>query len=365
VKLLAVSHTGLHSGAEAVLLRTAVAARDTGWEVVVATPAGEFDARATRATFAVVRLPELKMQGGSRAAAAAGLAFRAMAAARVLRAAAADADLVLANGLLALPSIRFSRTRAPVAWLVHDVLHQRKQLLTLRLGGSAVALAIAVSEATAEPLRRAHVPTVVVRNGTAWPPPHPPMSPEQPPVVGSAALLVAWKGQDVLLEAMARIDRPDVVLELAGGFFPGDEAYVAALRQRAEEPGLRGRVRFLGHVDDVLERVRHWTVAVSASVEPEAAPLAVLEAMSVGVPVVGTAHGGTMEVLGDAGLLVTPGDPGELAAAIGRLLDDPGFRARCSAAGTAAIAAGLTLDRWATEIIETMESVAATRHSRP
>ena len=98
-------------------------------------------------------------------------------------------------------------------------------------------------------------------------------------------------------------------------------------------------MRFLGHVADPLARLRRWSVAVSASIDPEAGPLTALEAMSVGVPFVATDHGGVTEVLGDAGLLVPPGDADALADAITRLLDDAELRARCHAAGPPAIVA--------------------------
>jgi glycosyltransferase involved in cell wall biosynthesis len=58
-----------------------------------------------------------------------------------------------------------------------------------------------------------------------------------------------------------------------------------------------------------------------------------LEAMSIGLPFVATRHGGVMEVLHDAGLLVSPGDTDALAHALGRLLDDAELRRRCRAAG--------------------------------
>ena len=72
--------------------------------------------------------------------------------------------------------------------------------------------------------------------------------------------------------------------------------------------------------------------------------------MSVGVPVVGTDHGGTSEVLGDAGLLVPPRDPVAMAAAIERLLAEPDLRRRCADAGPRTVAAALTLEHWADEL---------------
>jgi glycosyltransferase involved in cell wall biosynthesis len=138
--------------------------------------------------------------------------------------------------------------------------------------------------------------------------------------VGQAALLVAWKGQAVVLDAVALL--PEIRCELAGGTLPTTEAYRDALTARAAQPDLAGRVRFLGHVD-AIDTMRGWDVAVLASTSPEAGPLAVLEAMSLGLPVVATDHGGSAELLADGcGILVPPGDPAALAKGIAQALDD-------------------------------------------
>ena len=153
--------------------------------------------------------------------------------------------------------------------------------------------------------------------------------------------------------------RTDVVLDLVGGSFPKDGPYVAALQERASQPDLAGRVRFVGYVPDVLSRVRTWAVGVSASVDPEAGPLALLEYLSVGVPAVATAHGGSAEVLGDAGILVPPRDPDALAEAIERLLDDEELRRRCAEAGPKVIERGdLTVASSNRKTIEALAELA-------
>ena len=121
--------------------------------------------------------------------------------------------------------------------------------------------------------------------------------------------------------------------------------YAAALRRRAAAPDLADRVRFLGFRPDPLSDIRRWTIAVSASVAPEALGLSTLEAMSVGVPVVGTALGATPDVLGDAGLLVPPADPVALAAALRTLVQDPDLWRRCARAGPARVADHYRSDR--------------------
>ena len=247
-------------------------------------------------------IPELKLPGGPRLFGAAVSGTRSTVAAARLRAAARDADAVLATGLFALPALRLARLRAPVAWLAQDVVTRRDAALLVRAGRPAIDRALAVSEAVAAPLRQAGLAVTVVRNGTRWP--VEPARPGAEPVVGCVGLLTPIKGQLELLEAVARLGRGDVTVDLVGGRFPKDGPYVARLEARAGRPDLAGRVTIDGHCDDPLDRIRHWAVATAPSIVPEAGPLSVLEAMSVGVPVVATDTGGPREYIGNAGLLV-------------------------------------------------------------
>jgi glycosyltransferase involved in cell wall biosynthesis len=360
LRLVALSHTSLVSGAEAVLLRVLRAARDDGWDVACLAPPGAFSDQLRAEGIAHGRSPDLKLAAGPRALGV-GLALaRSVVAASRLRRAAAGADLVLVNSILALPALRFARLDVPTAWLVHDVIHRRDWLAYLRAFAGGVDEAIAVSDAAAGPVRGAGIKTRVVRHGVRWPVEPAPVTRDGPPVVGCTALLTSWKGQDVLLEAVARLRRRDIRVELVGGSFPKDAAYVERLRARAAEPDLAGRVSFVGHVDDVLARVRTWSIGVSASVDPEAGPLSVLEYMSVGVPTVATAHGGSVELVDGAGLLVPPGDAGALAESIDRLLDDPALYRRCSEAGPRAIETGeLTEDRFRRAVVLALREIAS------
>jgi GT2 family glycosyltransferase/glycosyltransferase involved in cell wall biosynthesis len=338
-RVLAVVPGGQVSGAEMVLLRDLTAARMQGWGVRCACTDGPLVDELIDAGIAQVPIPDLRLPDGPRAIGFARVAIRTLLAARHLRRIARRDEIVLANGVNTLPALRFAGLRSRTVFFAHDVLVREDRLRIARFGAAVIDVAVAVSDAVAAPLRAMGIPTVVVHNGTAWPvEPAPDVAPS-PPVVGCSALLTEWKGQHVLLEAMTRVARPDAVLELMGATLPKDGDYAAALERRAAEPDLAGRVRFLGHIADPLARLRHWSVAVSASIDPEAGPLTALEAMSVGVPFVATDHGGVTEVLGDAGLLVPPGDADALADAINRLLDDTELRARCQAAGPPAIVA--------------------------
>jgi glycosyltransferase involved in cell wall biosynthesis len=364
-RLLAVNHTGLHSGAEVVLLRMLQGALARGWEVRAAAPRGPLASSMAARDIATVRLPELKLPRGPRATAALRVAARSVIAAARLRHASRRCDVVLVNGLLALPAVRLAKAagmRKPVVWLVHDIIRRRDWLAVLTVSRPAVTLAIAPSEAATRALRQRGIPVQVIRNGTPWPvQPRRPRRATGPVVIGMTALLTPGKGQDVLLEALARIPRQDVVLELVGGRFPKDGPFVERLRERANEDDLTDRVRFVGGIDDPLERMRDWQVAVLASRDPETAPLTVLEAMSLGLPVVATNHGGGPEVLDGAGLLVPPEDPDALATAIQRLLDDPELQSRCGAAGRAAVATGLTLDAQMRALLDVLAATALGR----
>jgi glycosyltransferase involved in cell wall biosynthesis len=151
-------------------------------------------------------------------------------------------------------------------------------------------------------------------------------------LVGTLTSFDPVKGLDVLLDAATALPQARLAL-----FGEGDSA---ALRKRARSLGLDGRVSFPGHVRarDALARMAVFVL----SSYMENAPLALLEAMAAGVPVVATRVGGVPELVPEGtGLLVPPGDPAALAAAIGRLLDDPELaRAQAEAARQHAEAGG-------------------------
>ena len=359
-RLLAVNHTGLVSGAERVLIRLLTGAKERGWATAAATPEGPL-ADEVRSESDHLPLPDLMLPSGLPPLAAGLLARRYVVAAQRLRQAGRNVDLIVANGLRVLPVLRLARPAAPVLWLAHSVVDRSKWRFVLSACAPVVDSAVAVSDAVRESIGDWQFPVRVVWNGTHWPVRPAGPRPAGPPVVGCASLLTSWKGQDVLLEAMARLGRDDVVLELAGGSFPKDAGYVASLHRRAAQPDLAGRVRFLGHLDDPVDRMRRWWAAVVPSVEPEAAPLVVLEAMSVGVPLVVTNHGGPVEVVGQAGLLVPPGEPDALARAIRALLDDSVLRRRCAEAGPRQVEEGLSLSRQLSALLDVVDSAAGVR----
>lgn len=105
------------------------------------------------------------------------------------------------------------------------------------------------------------------------------------------------------------------------------------LRAHADELGVTDSVLFAGSRPDVPALLPGLDVFTLSS-RQEGLPVALMEAMTSGLPAVVTRVGGMPEVLddGDQGLLVEPGDPAALAAALGRLADDRELRERLGAA---------------------------------
>lgn len=155
--------------------------------------------------------------------------------------------------------------------------------------------------------------------------------------VGIVGRLVAWKGQDLFLQAMQGVAGrwADVEFLVIGSAPPDAAPYERRLRELAGSPALAGRVRFTGFVADPLAVIRGLDLLVVASKTPEPFGLTVIEAMSAGVPVVAPAAGGPAETVEDqvTGLLVPPGDAGALQEAVEELLADPARRRRMGAAG--------------------------------
>ncbi len=151
------------------------------------------------------------------------------------------------------------------------------------------------------------------------------------PVIGSIARLNPEKDHTTLLHAFAilRGRDPSLRLVLAGG---GPER--ERLEQLAGSLGLDGAVEFLGHVEDVRPIHERLDVYVQSS-HVEGLPVAVLEALAAGLPVVAARVGGNEEAVidGVGGLLVPPRNPEAMAAAIARFLEDPELAARMGFAG--------------------------------
>jgi glycosyltransferase involved in cell wall biosynthesis len=154
--------------------------------------------------------------------------------------------------------------------------------------------------------------------------------PQDAPVVGSVANFKAAKDHATLLRAAALLRQAVPELRL---LLVGQGPLEAETRRLAAELGLQGAVVFAGFRTDARRLAAAFDVFALSSTY-EGLPIALIEAMALGRPAVVTRVGGTPEVVSDGaqGLLVPPRDPAALAAALLRLLGDPGLRASMGAA---------------------------------
>jgi glycosyltransferase involved in cell wall biosynthesis len=154
--------------------------------------------------------------------------------------------------------------------------------------------------------------------------------------------LSSWKGQEILLRALAAspLTGSNEVGLVAGDAWPGEERHERALHELAASLGLGERVRFLGFRDDVETVYGAADVVVVPSTRPDPLPNSALEAAAAGCCLVAAAHGGLPEIVrdGETGRLVAPGDPGALAAVLAELAADPPQRERLGAAAAADVA---------------------------
>ncbi len=205
--------------------------------------------------------------------------------------------------------------------------------LLKRLTSTRLAAHVAVGEEVArsvESMARLHPGTIqVIHNGV----PDVTLSPvprtSRGLAVGSLARLHHDKGLDNLISAISRI--PDVHLVLVG-----DGPERAELERQANELDVRDRVEFVGWTSQPRHHLPAFDVFALPS-RSEGFPLATIEAMLAGLPVVATDVGdaGVAIVDGETGFVIPPDDVPALVGALQRLLDAPSLRESMGAAGRA------------------------------
>ena len=142
--------------------------------------------------------------------------------------------------------------------------------------------------------------------------------------------LIERKGIDTLIEAIAALRIEAVSLDIAG-----EGPWRARLEKLARDRGIGNRVHFHGFVKhDRLARLYSQADVFVLPSRAESCSMALLEAMGMGLPIIATRVGGTPELIenGENGLLTQTDDPGELAAAILKLFENPKRREAFSTA---------------------------------
>lgn len=313
-RLLAVCAVDQPGGAEVGLLRLVRRLGPRGWDVTLTTPGG--DGPLARAGFAHQELDVggLGSGEGSRAVASWPRALKLGKA----------ADVVYLNSSVCgrlLPALRGVRTvlhvhdvvdRVPRHWHRADVVLADSCAVAERLDGLQAHVVGCPVE-----LDPPHVAAPWAGSVT-----------DGGPVVGFIGRIEPRKGVLDLVRAAPHIRaaRPDVTVVIAGDDpYASDPAHLEAVKAA-------GGVVHLGWLEDAASAMRHLDVLVAPSLqEPFGTVLA--EAMAVGTPVVATRVGGLADVVDDGvtGLLVPPGRPDELAAAVLRVLSERDAMSRAAA----------------------------------
>jgi glycosyltransferase involved in cell wall biosynthesis len=242
-----------------------------------------------------------------------------------------DPRALLRDLLLVLPSPR----RVRWAFLVHGsrfapgrrVLRFGTRLLVRRTSAVLLLSSEEVQQWRAfYPSGRFHLVANALAPLAAEVPMASPATPPGPPELLFVGRLIREKGVYDVLEAFATVDSRRVCHLTMAGEGPESEQ----LRVRASDLGIAADVEFTGHLSgDDLDRVyRRADILVLPTYFGEGLPTVLLEAMSLGLPIVTTRIRGAADHLteGENALFVPPRDPGALAAALERLLDDDVLR---------------------------------------
>jgi len=313
-------------GAEALVVEMARRGADVGWVTAVASHGGR---RVDDLTAAGVPHHQVAISRRT---------VRGLIAARRDTAGAVRAfgpDVVIAHNVSATLVARLARPAVPIVTVFHGVA-DREYRNAARILRWASDRLVVVSDAAARDLRRAGlrgIEVTTIRNAVT-------LSPNVSRDAARAALDLP-PGARVGL-CLARMDHPkrhDLLLDAWHRLPPGEHILMLAgdgsLRPRWERRArVHGdRVRFLGDRSDVATLLAAADVTTLIS-DSEGLPMAVLESLAAGRPVVATDVGGVREVLCDGGgILVPRGDVGSIARALGAMLGDEAARHEAAMSG--------------------------------
>jgi len=189
-------------------------------------------------------------------------------------------------------------------------------------------------------------------------------------LVGVFGRLQRWKGQDVFVEAAARVasQRPRTRFVVVGGSVFGLEPeFAEGLRTRARELGIGDRMVFTGFRTDVARLMAACDIVCHTTRVAEPFGMVVIEAMSLARPVIATRGGGPSEIIDrdGTGMLVPAEDDAALADAILALGDNPELRQRIGEKGAARVHESFTIDAMVANLILHLDSVPGARRGSP
>ena len=160
--------------------------------------------------------------------------------------------------------------------------------------------------------------------------------PHDVPIIGLVSGFRVMKGQQIVVEAAARLAAGGLRFQLV---LIGQGPFAARVRAQIEAAGLGDRVSVLGFVDDLPATMAALDVALYSALESDGMSRVLFEYLASGVPVVASRVGVVPEILEDGrtALLVPAGEPGPLAEAVARLIADPSRRREIGSVGAALV----------------------------
>jgi glycosyltransferase involved in cell wall biosynthesis len=167
--------------------------------------------------------------------------------------------------------------------------------------------------------------------------------------------LAPEKNLHIALQSVARLRRQH---EGIGLVIAGEGPLRAELAELARQLGIDQAVQFHGHVNDVVPLLRQADCFVLPS-RTEGVPIALLEAMAVGTPIVASAVGGIPAVVSKEAeaILVRPGEADDLVTAIQKVVDSPAVAATLKNAARSRYLAAFTAERLASDYADLYDSV--------
>jgi glycosyltransferase involved in cell wall biosynthesis len=161
-------------------------------------------------------------------------------------------------------------------------------------------------------------------------------TPNDSVVIIQTSRLERWKGQTLLLSALAQLrDVPNWVSWIAGGTQrPHEAQYLQELQAQAQALGIEERIRFLGQRTDIPHLLVAADIYCQPNISPEPFGIAFVEALYAGLPVITTAMGGGLEIVDEScGRLVAPDDANALGQVLRSLIMNSSKRAELSSGG--------------------------------
>ena len=180
------------------------------------------------------------------------------------------------------------------------------------------------------------------------------------------ARLTDWKGQRILISALAKLKADGLSFEaILVGDSQGRDVYVQSLRDQIAQNDLTDHVFLVGHCSDMPTAFSLCDIAVTPSTEPEAFGRTAAEAQAMGLPIIASDLGGARETVdhGVTGFLSPPSDAGALADLLATLLNmSSAQRTSMGAAGFARIRALFTTQSLQSQTLALYQTLLASRH---